>query len=138
MREIARLEPAPIETSGTAERAWGWQHGMMVLGVSLVVIAVVGSALAFWHRPIAPIDAIDPASIQQRADDLTPLQTLHIWRLMKQGLDRRVNQRYADLLSLYHAWLGFAAVAGLLGIALVGGSIAVGNRRQSRTPAADG
>lgn len=129
MLEITRLEPAPDETSQPAKRAWGWQHGLLLSGVAIVVVAVALACVFRWLRPVARIDAIDPEAVRQSAHELSPLRTWHYWELMKQGLDRRVDQIYAEKLSLYHIGQGFATVLALTGIALIGAGVAIGRKR---------
>jgi hypothetical protein len=134
MRQMSDLEPAPVETAGKPERVWGWQQGLLVLGIALAVVALSLGYIFRSHRPIAPIDAIDPQAVRETAERLSPLQTWHYWELMKQGLDRRVDQRYAEKMSLYHIQQGFAAVLGLAGIALIGTSVAIGKNGRRRQP----
>jgi hypothetical protein len=129
MREMTGLELAPVETSRPPERAWGWQHRVSLLGATLLATAVVGGVLLFWHRPIAPIDAIDPQAVQQRANDLSPLRTWQVWQLMKQGLDRRTDQIYEAALTRFRVWETVSGVMALIGIALIGTGIAIGKKR---------
>lgn len=136
MLEITRLEPAPVETSEPAQGAWGWQHSMIFLGGAMLVLAIAYGVYLRWNRPIASIDAIDPQTIQERANRLPPVWTWHYWQLMKQGLDRRVDQRFAERMSLYHIGQTTAAVAGLLGLALIAGGMAIEKRKRQRKPAA--
>jgi hypothetical protein len=146
MLEITRLEPAPIETNRPSERIWGWQHRLLLLGGTLLATAIVGGVLLHvYRRPVAPIDAIDPQAVQQTANRLSPLQTWRYWELMKQGLDRSVDLRYAEKLSIYHIWQGCAGAVALLGIALIGCGMAIDKkkrggdgetRRQGETPPA--
>ncbi len=130
MLEMARLEPAPAEASPPAEHVWGWQHGLVLSGVALVVMAVALACLVRWFRPVAPIDAIDPEALRQSAGKLTPLQTWHYWGLMKQGLDRRTDQIYEAALTQYHIWESVAGVGALAGVALIGVGVGIGKRRQ--------
>jgi hypothetical protein len=51
---------------------------------------------------------------------LTPPQTWHYWELMRQGLDRRVDQKYAGEMTIYHWKQGFAGILALAGIGLIG------------------
>ena len=81
------------------------------------MLAVVLAGVFRWLRPVARIDAIDPETVRQSAHELSPLRTWHYWELMKQGLDRRVDQIYAEKLSLYHIGQGFAGTLALIGIA---------------------
>jgi hypothetical protein len=139
MLEITRLEPAPIETGGPSESMWGWQHRLILLGVTLLAMAFVGGFLLHRFRPIAPIDAIDPHAVQQSANRLSPLQTWHYWQLMKQGLDRHVDQRYAERMSLYNTGQGAVAVVALAGIALiVCGKVIDNKKRRAPNKAGEG
>jgi hypothetical protein len=138
MLEITRLEPAPIETGRPAESTWGWQHRLMLLGVTLFVLAIVGGVLLHRYRPVAPIDAIDPQVVQRIADSLTPRQTWHYWQLMKQGLDRRVDQRYAEKMSLYNTGQGAVVVLALVGVALIVCGRAIDKKKRARNEGREG
>ena len=125
MSEIVALEPAIEEVSLPTKPVWRWQHGLLVLGVVLLVAAV---GLAGWfrsNRPIAAIDTIAPEHIRQTAKDLTPLQTWQYWELMKQGMDRRTDQVYAAKMTIYEIEQAFAGVLALSGIVLVGLGVAL-------------
>ena len=129
MLEMSRLEPAPVETSPSAEGPWGWQHRLLLLGATLLAAAILGGLLLHWKRPIAPIDAIDPRAIQYSANKLSPLQTWHYWSLMKQDLDRRTDQMYEAALTRYQIWEAVAGGVALLGLALIGTGVAMGRKR---------
>jgi hypothetical protein len=130
MLEMTGLEPAPTETIRPAERAWRWQHGIVFLGGAMLLLAIGLGTYFHWNRPVAPIDAIDPEAVRQSANKLSPLQTWHYWELMKQGLDRRVDQRYAEKISLYHIAQGFAGALALAGMALIGCGVAIDKKRR--------
>jgi hypothetical protein len=129
MLEMAGLEPAPVEASPPPEQVWGWQHGLLLSGVALVVVAVALACLFRWLRPVAPIDAIDPEALRQSAGKLSPLQTWHYWGLMKQGLDRRTDQIYETALTQYHIWETVAGVVALAGLALISAGVGMGKKR---------
>ncbi len=101
----------------------------------MVVIAVALAGVFRWLRPVAPIDAIDPQAVQDSADKLPPLRTWFYWQLMKQGLDRRVDQKYAEEMSLYHIGQGFAGVLALAGLTLIGVGMAIDKRKRAQKAA---
>ncbi len=129
MLEMTGLEPAPVESGRPAESVWGWRHRLLLLGATLLVVAIVGGVFLHWTRPIAPIDTIDPQVIQHSAKKLSPLQTWHYWSLMKQGLDRRTDQMYEAALTRYQVWEAVAGGVALLGLALIGTGVAIGKKR---------
>jgi hypothetical protein len=121
MLEMAALELAPEVTVAPAYRSdWDWRQGMWLLGRVFLLLAICwGVGLYGWVRPTPPIDAIDPEQIRESAKRLAPAQTWAIWEGMKQGLDRRVDKRYADALAHYQGLLAVDAVLALIGVALV-------------------
>lgn len=131
MREMAALEPAPRAAQRPpSAAAWQWRHGMQLLGVVLVAAAIVLGIVFFVKRPIPDIDNVDPDRIRQSAQKFTPIVTWHYWTLMKQGLDRRIDQRYADRLTLYRVQIAFAGIVGLTGAGLIGvGAAMKGNKK---------
>jgi heme A synthase len=130
MREMAALEPAPDESQATSSGAvWEWRHRMLLLGAVLTAAALGAGVWFFLKRPIAPIDTVDADKIQQTAKDLSPVQTWHFWNLMKQGLDRRIDQQYADRMTIYYLKQTFIGILALAGIALIGAGVAVGKKK---------
>jgi heme A synthase len=129
MLEMTALEPVLAEASPPSEHVWEWQHRMLLLGGTLLLLGISFGTYFHWTRPVAPSDTIDPEAIRQSASNLTPLQTWHYWRLMKQGLDRRTDQRYADAMTIHRWEQGFAGMAALIGIALIGVGVAMGKRQ---------
>ncbi len=130
MLEITRLEPAPAETSLPPKRAWSWPHALLLAGIAMVVVAITLACVFRYLRPVARIDAIDPEALRLSAHKLPPLRTWQYWQLMKQGLDRRVDQMYMDRMTAYHFWQGAAAVTALIGVALIGSGVAIGKKRR--------
>ena len=135
MLEMAALELAPeVSVAPPSRAAWGWRHGMLLLGSVLVLLAMGGAVgLYGFVRPTPPIDAIDPEQIRESAKRLVPSQTWAIWENMKQGLDRRVDKNYAASLSLYHGLLTIDAVVALVGLALIVVGATAGRPRDKET-----
>lgn len=130
MREMAALEPAPAESHRPPSGdAWQWRHRTLLLGVVLAVAAIVLGIVFFVKRPIADIDNVDPDRVRQSAQKFTPLATWHYWTLMKQGLDRRIDQKYADRLAIYHIQQTFAGLLGLAGVGLIAAGAAMGRKK---------
>ncbi len=131
MREMADLEPAPRGAQRSpAGAAWQWQQQALLLGAVLVIAAIVLGIVFFVKRPIPDIDNVDPDRIRQSAQKFTPLVTWHYWTLMKQGLDRRIDQRYTDRLAIYRIQLAFAGVVGLTGAGLIVAGAAMGRKER--------
>jgi hypothetical protein len=121
MLEIIALEPAPEESLSTSNgEGWGWPQRLLLLGGACLLAGML-FALLFWlDRPIAPIDTLDPEYVRRSAEKLPPSVTWHYWAMMKQGLDRRIDQRYADLMTIYHFKQTFAGILVLAGVSLAG------------------
>jgi hypothetical protein len=117
--EMMALEPAPEESRSPTKAVWGWRQGMSFLGIVSVLVAIGLGILFYQWRPVPPIDTIDPEKVQQKARELTPVQTWGMWEGMKrQGLGF-VDTRYqADLLN-FHIRLVFTIVLASIGIALM-------------------
>ncbi len=115
MLEMARLEPAPVESvASPADSGWSWRQRMLLVGIVLVSVAIFAGFLVFISQPIPPINQIDPEQIQENAKRLSPVRTWEIWQAMKQG-PGRIDQRYAAALVRFHAWAGITAVVAAIG-----------------------
>jgi hypothetical protein len=124
--EMAALEAAPAETPLPSRAAWGSRHGLMFLGAALVVVGMGFGIFFHYYRPIPPIDTIDPETIRQGAKHLPPAVTWRYWRMMKQGLDRRTDQKFADDMTVYYWKQGFAAILTISGFVLIVTAVAKG------------
>lgn len=121
MLAIIALEPAPDDSNQPrTEGAWGWHHRMLLLGITLLLAAMALAVLAYRTRPVAPIDLIDPVKMRQSTKNMEPTRTWYFWGLMKRGLDRRINQQYADEITIYHLEQQVAGVCALAGLVLIG------------------
>jgi len=110
---LAALDPAPDEPVVSAS-AWGFKQRLQLIGGVLLLAAAVGGAWLYGHRPISP--TIDARYIQATAKKFTPSQAWTIWKDMEQqGLDRRIDQRFADAVIRFRIWMvvvGCIALAG--------------------------
>jgi hypothetical protein len=128
--EMAALELAPDETPSPSADAWGSRHGLMFLGGALLILGLGFGIFFRCYRPIPPIDTIDPEAFRQGAKHLPPAVTWHYWRILKQGLDRRIDQRFADNMTVYYWKQGFAAILAIFGFALIGTATAKGRKKE--------
>jgi hypothetical protein len=123
--DMAALDPAPPELAATPPApTWGWKHRLQLSGVVLLLLAIILGVLLHFERPIAPFDTINPEQLQQDARKLTPSRTWDIWEMMKQGLDRRTDQKYADAMFRFRVWQAAVAGVALCGIAMIVASVA--------------
>jgi hypothetical protein len=130
MLEMAALEVAPDEAPSPSADAWNWPHRLLLLGSMLLAVAIAGGICLRWSRPIAPSDAIDPEALRLSASKLSPADTWRNWELLRQGLDRRVDQKFAERMSLYHIGMGLIALLALLGVALVATGVATEKKKR--------
>jgi hypothetical protein len=118
--DMAALEPAPPEPAPESPPSnWGLKHRLRFVGVVLVLVALVGGAWLYRARPVSRFDVIDPEQIQRTYQKLPPSQTWDIWEYMKQGLDRRTDQQYADAVLRFRLWQAVVSGAAALGVALI-------------------
>jgi hypothetical protein len=126
MLEIAKLEVAPPESVPPHPRSvWGLMHRLRLAGGVLIAVALIGGICLWLLRPISRFDTIDPEQIRTSAKRMTPMQTWDAWEMMRQGLDRRTDQRYAAALLRFRTWevaIGVVALTGaaLIGVAMIG------------------
>jgi hypothetical protein len=113
--EMTALETAPDESLSPSVSTWGVKQRMAFLGMVIILAAIGLGALVYKNRPIPASDLIDPEKIQQRANELTPLQSWGVWEgLKRQGLGR-TDTLYADELIKFRIWLGITIVLALSG-----------------------
>jgi len=118
--DMTALEPAPMVLASPSPPAtWGLKNRLRLLGAVLLLMAVGGAAWLYFTRPVSRFDVIAPEQLRETAKGLSPLQTWTYWEQMKQGLDRRVDQKYLDRLDEWHLTIGAVAVLGIVGVALI-------------------
>jgi hypothetical protein len=116
MREITRLERFEAEPAvSSAKTLWGLRHGLLVLGVLMLVAALAGAAHAFRQRPKPPV--LDALSLQQ---------TWMLWQELRQGVDRPLlphQEMYNQQMRRFHVLTGAMALVGGLGVVCVAVSL---------------
>lgn len=104
---------------------------MRLLGIVLVLMALTGGVWLFFERPRSRFEEIDPERIRETAKSFAPVRTWDLWELMKSGLDRRTDQKYAAAVDRFHVWEAAVAAIGLAGVApLAIGSIGARGRHE--------
>jgi hypothetical protein len=131
MLEMAALEAAPPAEMPPPPPggAWGWRQRMVMFGTVMLVGAVLAGVWLARTRPIAPIDTIDPDILRRDFKGFPPTFSWHVWRDMKQGLDRRTDPRYEAALLRFRVWEAVTIGLALVGLALLGAGVA--KRRQA-------
>jgi hypothetical protein len=120
MREICALEPAPAEPSlSRAGATWGWRHGLRLLGAVILLGAIGWGVWLYLNPPASRFDVFDPEMIRKDAYKLSPSATWDNWEKAKEGLDRRVDQQYADKMAVYRVQQGFPILLALIGVGLI-------------------
>ncbi|MEN6458015.1 MAG: hypothetical protein ABFC63_03730 [Thermoguttaceae bacterium] len=133
MREICALEPAPAQTSEReAAPSWSLCHGVRLLGIVTLLAAIVWGSWLILSPPISRYDVFDPDAIRKNVTKMPPSITWDNWEKIKGGMDRRVDQQYADELAVYHIQLAFPVLAAVVGVGLIFAAIASEKRRQAQ------
>jgi hypothetical protein len=119
--DMAKLEPAPTESaSKSSPKTWGLKQNLRFLGIVFLVAALVGGGCHYiLKRPVSQFDVIEPEEIRQSAQRLPPAEAWDVWERMKQGLDHRVDQKFADEMRTFQLWQGFFALVATTGVALI-------------------
>ena len=108
---------------------WGKCQRLLLVGISVFVGAVAIGIWLLMHQPKSPFDAVDPEQIRQSAQNLRVWQSWEAWQSMKTGLDRRIDQQYADAVAQFRVLLGVVVALALTGVGLVTLGI-MGSRKQ--------
>jgi hypothetical protein len=120
MLAIGRLDVAAEEMDQLELRpGWGWPERLLAIGLLSLMLSVAAGAWLAWTRPISRFSLIDPERIRQSAKNLSAAQTWEIWEGMKQGIDRRTDQQYADAVRKHQLWMITAGTVGLIGAGLI-------------------
>jgi hypothetical protein len=130
--EMTGLEPAASEpVAQRAPPAWGLKQQLRLVGSIVVLAGCVGAVWLYIERPISRFDMITPEQIQETARNLTPSRSWETWEMMKQGLDRRTDQRYEAAVDRFRLWRLVVGGTALIGVALIVAG-AVGARERKK------
>ncbi len=104
---------------------WGARRALQFVGTMLIVAALVLEMVVYLGRPVSAYDVFDAETLRKTYEKLTPAQTWRTWQFVKRGLDRSIDQKYADNLLVYRIKQLGGGVIALAGVAmLAAGTIA--------------
>jgi hypothetical protein len=127
--DMTALEPASVDLAPeSAPEVWGSGDRLRLIGAMLVLAALIGGLWLYFARPISRFNLIDPEQIRQNAQKLPASQTWALWQQMKQGLDRRTDEQYAEAVLRFRLWQAVIAGATLVGVALIAAGAAMAKR----------
>ncbi len=121
MLELARLQRVE-EAAAPATGQWGVPQQFIMTGIAVLLIAISGGVWLALSVPQLPHPAVDVEKARSEIQSAKPIQTLQIWRQLRRGLPPGANPamiKYDDQLCRYRIWLGTAAVATVIGAALI-------------------
>jgi hypothetical protein len=129
--EMTALEPAPEESkSRPSAQGWGAWNRVVLLGMAAVSAALLIAVCLYVQRPVSRF-SFDPDEILRSVQRMPPRVTWENWETVKQGLDRRTDQEYADALYLFRIKEGAVVALALIGIALTAVGVVGGRSRRS-------
>jgi hypothetical protein len=127
LREIQSLETVAAAAPGPVRRAWGKRQGLLFLGASLVVGAIVAGASLFILKPPTEAEIFKEVkdATHVDVDKLTPAGAWLQWNVVREGLLRRPTElefgavQYVHFNRVsWHYWTYIAAGIGGLGIVM--------------------
>jgi hypothetical protein len=126
MREICALEPAPdVLRPPPAGATWGWRQGLRLLGAVVLLSALGWGLWLYLNPPASRFDVFDPEMIRKDAYSMPPTVTWDNWEKAKEGLDRRVDQKYAREMEAHHGLYLFPGVLAVIGAGLIFATLAL-------------
>jgi hypothetical protein len=134
LREICALEPAPEDLSPPpAVAPWGWRQGLRLLGTVVLLSALGWAVWLFLNPPASRFDVFDPEMIRREANKMPPTVTWDNWEKAKEGLDRRVDQKYARDMEAHHGLFVLPGLLAVIGVGLILSTLSFASRPQSGT-----
>jgi hypothetical protein len=130
--DMRTLDQAQQTSVAPAKSIWGLKHQLRMLGIVLVVAAVGVGSWLLAHPPTSRFLNIDTDQIRKNAEKMSPVQTWGAWQSMKQRIDPRIDQKYADDLQIYHFELALLTILALLGIAVITAGEIAGRKQGPR------
>jgi hypothetical protein len=132
---MADLEPAPADPiARPAKSEWGLKQAIGLLGIMVALLGIAAGVTGFyWGQPKSQFHAVDLEQIRLSAQKLTPSQTWDYWESMQQGLDRRIDEKYAEAVRRYYLRQGFLGILTLIGIAIAIATAIGSKGRESET-----
>jgi hypothetical protein len=133
--ELKKLEKVTTSVEkGKNKPIWGAGHGLVLLGVIVLLIVAVCGGLVVRSTPANPLDAVTPEQMRAQSAKLTPVQTWQTWLYFKQnGLNPRkehVDRFFDTLYAQRQMILTFLSVAGVGGIGMLIAGIFVIRRKR--------
>jgi hypothetical protein len=124
MLDMTKLEVAIAEESRPlAPTAWGVRHGLVLAGLAVAASAIALLIVIVAKRPEPPDPPPTPEQIREEVGQWSPLESWKRFRAAKAtGLDpapRKDVSEYAEQVTRYKMRLAAAAIAILLGMALI-------------------
>jgi len=121
---MAELEQADAdEPAAGASAGWGARHRMALLGAVILLGASVALVTLLVTHPPSTDPNLDHALIRQRSQNVTPLHSLHAWRLFRiDGLDPSPDPEhlaFVDRLWKHRLWMAIASAVALVGLGLL-------------------
>jgi hypothetical protein len=120
---LTRLKPAepPAAAPRRAQSAWGLRQRIVLVGLAITAFGALWAGWELLQRP----RRLDVTSFP-------PAVAVTYWKLLKQGVDRRlpVEILYAERLDENNLWLMVAGVVIGLGLLTVAFSPLISNRRK--------
>jgi hypothetical protein len=117
--DMRKLELAEQKSTASARADWGPKQQLRMLGIVLLAAALGIGGWLLAHQPTSQFLNVDAEQVRQNAQKLPPVHTWKAWQSMKQRIDPRVDQKYADDLQIFHLEMSVLAVIAVLGIAVI-------------------
>ena len=124
LKQLETIEDAPNRGSSLSNpdvpSNWGIAQGLITIGLLITIASLIWLVYVITKKPPAPKEIFKTEIIEQRIDDMTLLETLHVWSGLQQNIRQKmpIDRQYLAAMKVYHIRLGVAIVLVVAGVCL--------------------
>jgi len=131
LKELEQVEQVEVDSG----RQWGLPQALVLIGLVILLAGIVSTSWLAAKPPPPLHPGMDEETARRDVEELTPVQSMHVWNVLKQPLLVDVHPavvKYKYDVFVHRMWLGILASIGVFGGLLAAGGKVLLRRVDSR------